>query len=425
MTPSRTTSFVACAWLMAMLLAAVCDAQTRSVSIAWDANREKNVAGYIVYVGTQPGTYSESFDVGSVTTFTYQGAATQPYYFAVAAYFPGPVVGRRSAEVASIPIGIAIPRPGTAAVAPPVAALSASRSAASCERDCGAVVRFESLRPLTAIASTPDGRLFIVEEGRRISVLPPHGQATTVYETDTARIAAIAPGPDYQQTAYFYAAEIVATPGAARELDIVRYREVDGRLGERAVLVPGLPASDNGVAITFDAAGTLYVAIGEGDARDPRSGRLLRYTAGGAVPDDNPTPYSPVVANGLATAAALSADSRDRIWLAGRDGQGDVVIVPGNAPPSLVTHEPALMLRAREPVVGIAPGPTASTDTGPLMLVGSVRTLGVVRNDTLFEQQYPISGDYSVAGLAAAGAHVFAIVARDGAARYQVVEWVR
>jgi hypothetical protein len=59
------------------------------------------------------------------------------------------------------------------------------------------------------------------------------------------------------------------------------------------------------------------------------------------------------------------------------------------------------------------------------MLVGSVRTLGVVRNDTLFEQQYPISGDYSVAGLAAAGAHVFAIVARDGAARYQVVEWVR
>ena len=58
------------------------------VTLHWDANPETdNVIGYRVFVGTIPGVYTESFDVGNVTTYTVGNR--QPdvmYYFAVAAY---------------------------------------------------------------------------------------------------------------------------------------------------------------------------------------------------------------------------------------------------------------------------------------------------------------------------------------------------
>jgi hypothetical protein len=53
-----------------------------------------------VHVGTQSGNYSQTFDVGSATSFSFPNAtAGQRYYFAVASYFPGPVVGPLSQEV--------------------------------------------------------------------------------------------------------------------------------------------------------------------------------------------------------------------------------------------------------------------------------------------------------------------------------------
>ena len=57
------------------------------VTVAWDANSEPAVIGYRVYVGTAPSVYSETFDTGNTTSFTYRnGIAGQRYYFAVAAY---------------------------------------------------------------------------------------------------------------------------------------------------------------------------------------------------------------------------------------------------------------------------------------------------------------------------------------------------
>ena len=35
-----------------------------TLTLAWDPNPEPEVAGYIVYVGTEPGIYAEQFDVG-------------------------------------------------------------------------------------------------------------------------------------------------------------------------------------------------------------------------------------------------------------------------------------------------------------------------------------------------------------------------
>ncbi|HEY1308145.1 MAG TPA: putative Ig domain-containing protein [Vicinamibacterales bacterium] len=57
-----------------------------SLNLAWDANTDP-VSGYAVYVGVTSGTYTQRFDVGGATTFTFSGAtAGQRYCFAVAAY---------------------------------------------------------------------------------------------------------------------------------------------------------------------------------------------------------------------------------------------------------------------------------------------------------------------------------------------------
>src|SRR3990172_8865105 len=56
-------------------------------TLAWDPNPEPDVAGYKVHVGTSPGTYTQTIDVGHVTTFTVPGLlAGETYYFALTAY---------------------------------------------------------------------------------------------------------------------------------------------------------------------------------------------------------------------------------------------------------------------------------------------------------------------------------------------------
>ena len=41
------------------------------VALAWDANAESTVSGYLVYVGTSPGVYTQLYDVGNLTSYTF------------------------------------------------------------------------------------------------------------------------------------------------------------------------------------------------------------------------------------------------------------------------------------------------------------------------------------------------------------------
>lgn len=70
---------------MLMMFAAVASAQV-SVTVAWNANTEPDVTGYIVSWGIRPGVYTSSANVGNVTQHTVTGLAVdQRYYFAVQA----------------------------------------------------------------------------------------------------------------------------------------------------------------------------------------------------------------------------------------------------------------------------------------------------------------------------------------------------
>ncbi len=75
-------------------------AHAQTITLAWDSNPEPEVAGYIVYAGTQSGSYDREYDAGAVTTYTVPDiTAGQRYCFAIAAYTASQLEGARSAEV--------------------------------------------------------------------------------------------------------------------------------------------------------------------------------------------------------------------------------------------------------------------------------------------------------------------------------------
>jgi hypothetical protein len=75
-----------CLVVAAALTLAANAAFADDINLVWDPNPAP-VSGYKVHVGTQPGTYSQHFDVGSANTFRFTGATPgQRYCFAVSAY---------------------------------------------------------------------------------------------------------------------------------------------------------------------------------------------------------------------------------------------------------------------------------------------------------------------------------------------------
>ena len=71
-----------------------------TLRLVWDAVPDSRVIGYKVYVGTQPGVYSQTFDVGLTTAWTFPSpVAGQQYCFAVSAYIAGNIEGPKSSEV--------------------------------------------------------------------------------------------------------------------------------------------------------------------------------------------------------------------------------------------------------------------------------------------------------------------------------------
>ena len=70
---------------LALWLASIGAAQAASLTLAWDPS--STATGYIVFWGTQPGSYVNSLDVGNQTTQQITGLQNgTAYYFVVRAY---------------------------------------------------------------------------------------------------------------------------------------------------------------------------------------------------------------------------------------------------------------------------------------------------------------------------------------------------
>ncbi len=89
-------------------------AHAGTISVAWNPVTDTDLAGYKVYYGTSPGNYSQSRDVGNVTSTTLSGLdACTRYYIAIKAYDTGGLESTGySNEVAGLP------RPVVSTVAP-------------------------------------------------------------------------------------------------------------------------------------------------------------------------------------------------------------------------------------------------------------------------------------------------------------------
>lgn len=163
-----------------------------------------------------------------------------------------------------------------------------------------------------ALAFAPDGRVFVAERRGSIRVLTgwqpdPEPWATlAVTATGEAGLLGIAVSPTFERDGH------VVVVGTFAEADrlvnrVIRFREQAGRGVDPHVIIDDIPAAEfhAGAALAFGPDGMLYLTSGDagdpGNARDLRShsGKVLRYTPDGGIPDDNPFPGSPVYALGL------------------------------------------------------------------------------------------------------------------------------
>ncbi len=163
----------------------------------------------------------------------------------------------------------------------------------------------EELTAPTALAIAPDGRVFVAEREGRVRVfrngafdpLP----AVVIDEVAMTSaldggLLALALDAQFERTRFVYALYTVAGPGETRRFRLVRYREVDGRLGERVVLLERIPAAARPAAsLGVGPDGRLYVAFDAGAdtgrtaALASFSGKILRLNTDGTTPRDQPS----------------------------------------------------------------------------------------------------------------------------------------
>jgi hypothetical protein len=108
----RHFGYVAVAFLLSSILSPVvraADIPARTVSLAWNANPEDNVAGYKVRFGTASGLYPQVIDVTSqASVILPQMFLGNTYYMTVSAYNTAGQEGPASAEFTVTPV---LPQP--------------------------------------------------------------------------------------------------------------------------------------------------------------------------------------------------------------------------------------------------------------------------------------------------------------------------
>ncbi len=199
------------------------------------------------------------------------------------------------------------------------------------------------------IALDGRGRLFVAERAGRVRVIEngrqlarhgaePRGDETEIAEADA--LMSLALDPDFERTHFLYLAHTtVARDGSgAPVFRLSRYREVDGRLGERAILIDGVPARPDtpSAIVRFGADGKLYVAFDDGgdassvDDAASLNGKLLRLNADGTTPDDQPR-ASPVHVGGVSSPRGVAWLANGSLWMADGEPQHERLIAAGVA----------------------------------------------------------------------------------------------
>jgi len=196
-----------------------------------------------------------------------------------------------------------------------------------------------NLNAATAIAPSPDGRIFIADQTGRLlvwkdgRVLDTPALALHVTDYWERGLIGLTLDPDFPRAPLLYVLYVTDRPFVHHvlskfTLDGDRINPASETIllegDDQATLGGGVPAGHQGGALRFGPAGRLYVSIGEQTAGEPSQrlgtlqGKILRLNRDGSIPADNPffnettgkyrTIYARGVRNSFGIAAQPKAD---------------------------------------------------------------------------------------------------------------------
>jgi glucose/arabinose dehydrogenase len=202
----------------------------------------------------------------------------------------------------------------------------------------------EGLDRPSAIAFTPDGRLFIGERQGRVRIMTGGASESEPTQLDdivasetTGGLLGLAVDPEFEQTRSIYALYTIAGREGGTAFRLARFREAGGVLGQRAVLLDGVEAAAAASgALAIGADGKIYSAFDDGgdsatrDALASYNGKILRLNTDGTTPADQPS-NNPVYSSGYRAPKALDWQTTTKsLWVADdREANDDLVVLGG------------------------------------------------------------------------------------------------
>lgn len=161
----------------------------------------------------------------------------------------------------------------------------------------------EGLRLPSDLAFAGDGSIFVAERGGIVRMIKNGVIAETPALdlsgelTGEGGLLAVALDPGFGDNGFMYALYTVEAPRNGLEFTVARFRNVDGRFAERAVLLDRTKAAVSGATgtVRIGPDGKLYVALDSAsDSRVAASfatynGKVLRFNTDATTPGDQPS----------------------------------------------------------------------------------------------------------------------------------------